>query len=252
MSVACQKQYTLTVKTPLVVDAYWTMEEAGIGVNKVDKVNGVALTPQVAAGFDSTGYNGGPGFIGNGLQSLESGSGNRLWNNPASPFLAITGNLGWSICMWIQVLNWDEFSSNLDILWLNGVSQSIEIHKHPFVTGFDFLISDNAGHPFLSPANFNPVLGVWYFLHVFYDPVLTQVGYQVNLGAAVLDPTVGVAFGQPQPGQLRITQNWQNSLGGPGTVATIIDEVAMKLSRILTPSEVAYLYNGGAGRTWPL
>lgn len=249
MSVACQKQYTLTVQTPIPVDAYWTMEEIGLATNRVDKVHSVALIPNAQTGIDAS-----TGKIGNGLGFYERGDTlGSIFTTPNTTNLSITNNLGWSCCMWINVLTADSFSSGQQITWSDGFLQSFQIHGTNFLGNYrvDFQIGDANGN-FFFPPNWFPVLGVWNFLHVFYDPVSQTVGWSINLGA----PNVAVGpipfFGEPNAAHFDIRDNFQNAPGGPGTLAVVIDEVAMKLTRIFTATELSSLYNGGAGRTWPL
>lgn len=110
-------------------------------------------------------------------------------------------------------------------------------------------VNDDNHNPF-APAPFRPTVGVWYFVHAFFEPVLGQVGYSINNGLNVYDPTVGATFNLFGTGRLQIGQTWSSS--DTTTNALTIDELGVKLDRNLTPGEVAYLYNAGLGRTWPL
>lgn len=252
MSIACQKQYTLTVQAAApTVDAYWTLQESGKLVNRVDNVHSIALVPNPNNVMDAT-----PGLFGNGLAFPESTA-----IIPSGFSTAVVAPLGiqtaggWSIFGWFKVPHWDTNNwFNTPTLELNG---EIIISWDPLGNGgfgpngpansVQFSTFDNNVNVF-QPANFVPVVGQWYFFHFFFDG--THVGYSINNGAPVFDLTGVAVFGAEPNGQLRVFADWVGV--NSGTIDVILDEIGFKLSRMLTGPEVTYLYNGGAGRTWPL
>lgn len=269
MSIACQKQYQLTVNpVSISPDAYWTLDEAA--GNRIDKVNATALVPGGGGILEAL-----PALFSNGVGFPEKGAGLSNLANTAVSTLAPQGG-GWSWWFWFNVQNWPPTIPapwNIPPTMLfgdpgfgPGAAYRITIVWDPTDTNLfcqDGLSlntvgtqwSDNSGNIYCG-APLPVTTGIWYFMHMFYDSVAGKVGYQVNHGSLVyatqgLGPPANPTFAGPnRNGQLNIAQQWV--LADTATVAVIIDEMGFKLSRMLTDSEVAYLYNAGNGRTWPL
>jgi len=257
MAVSCQKQITIKVNsgTPLA-SAYWTLQESGLATDRVDMVHSVHCVPNgLNVGLDAT-----PGLFGNGLGFTETGALCSIQSGPNDANLAITSANGWSMCFWFKVLHWADnlpFNTGWSVpptvsydASFGAQNASCVVQFDPLaVNGLTFTIQDNNLNNF-APANYFPVLGAWTFLHVFFDPATTKVGYQINNGAKVLDPTPGATFIASNGGSMNFFQTW--AFANTATMALIVDEVLLQLSRILTAAEVTYLFNGSAGRTWPL
>jgi len=252
MSVACQKQYSLTVQSAApTVDAYWTFQESGLATDRVDSVSGIHLVPKLNNANNAT-----PGLFGNGLGFPETSViGPSGFDTAFAVPLGIQTANGWSIFGWFKVPHWDagnwalvpsmELSGEIIISWdplgnggfgPNGPANSVQ-----------FSCLDNNVNV-LQPVNFVPTVGAWTFFHFFFDGA--HVGYSINNGVPVFDLTTVGSFGAEPNGKLSIFQNWV--AGSTGTIDVILDEVGFKLSRMLNAGEVTYLYNAGAGRTWPL
>lgn len=259
VSTSCSKNYTITIDSPVTVDAYWTFDRFSINgmgaLTQTDEVHGITLTDHSTGNGPTPPLQNVSGFIGDGLGYLMEGS--FAGTQTASPDtrVDIQSVNGWSIFFWFKVVTWSTnplpYSNYPDVQWTFANTSELDIQVGDFgVQEVLFNLVDDNSNTY-NPANFSPALGTWYFLHFFYDPVSQKVGYSINNGSAV------VAAGPPPSftpglggGFLEFFQRWPN----PDTANTgiIVDEFGMKLSRILTPSEVAFLYNSGAGRTWPL
>lgn len=261
MSTVCTKDYILTVNHALTLDAYWTFEQMAQDLvfpgswSIVDHVGSIPVT------WSGVWGPGGPnfplqlqsGFIGNGLSYIQEGSGAHFASANVEPKLKLQTANGWSVFFWFKVVNWAAaYSQYPQINWrfANNSDFFLQFGDFPAVHDLEFLIDDDNFNSY-TPANFPITLNTWYFLHLFYDPVATAVGYQVNNGSRVL------AAGPPplftpavSSGFLDFFQNWPAA--DTSNVGLMVDEFGMKLSRILTPTELSFLYNSGSGRTWPL
>jgi hypothetical protein len=255
MSIACQKALAITVNPAApVVDAYWTFDEAA--GNAVDKVHGIILTPANAPGTGGQTLGRAPALFSNGLNFFFDAGGsatpqifNGAFAGDNEVNLRNQGN-GFSWTGWFKYISTTGVAG--------GVSSSI---------GFtDVFIQDKGEIDFNARANapfwaytdalgvnnsvFFPNLtaGVWVFFHFFYDATIKRVGFSLNNAAPALSPDLNLSF----PSSLFGTYfMFGNGLLGASTNIEF-DEFAFKLSRPFTAAEVTYLYNGGAGRTWPL
>ena len=247
MSTTCTKDYILTVNHGLTVNAYWTFSESGSSSDRVDSVAALHLVPNAQTALTDE-----PGRFTNGLGFLERGT----FSNFITAIVAQLANTGpgFSIFFWFNVSDWPSaanYAVNPFIEMTQLGSSGFFIKWVPDGLGGQLVIqvNDDNHNPF-APAPFRPTLGVWYFVHAFFDPVLTQVGYSINNGSNLYDPTLGATFAPFPNGRLQIGQTW--SSGDTTTNAITIDELGFRLDRKLTPTEVAFLYNSGSGRTWPL
>lgn len=247
--VSCSKEYTLTVDSSLIVAAYWAFSESGDSADRVDSVASVHLIPNVTP----SAFNSAPGKFANGFGFEENGSGDFQNFNPivGEPTLRIQSSNGWSVFLWFKINSWGLFWATEPLIDFTQIGSPAElrIQTDSFAAHqLDIFGSDDLHNSF-SPTPFSPTLATWYFLHVFFDPILGQVGYSINNGAAVMDVTPMV-FGARAAGNLQLFEAW--GAGTTGNIDVVIDEMGFKLDRNLTPAEVSFLYNSGAGRTWPL
>ena len=174
-----------------------------------------------------------------------------MWNGSFDTLnvagLAYDGASGFSLFGWVKI-NVEELCGVGPKIYLNiDGSNDIEI---------EFANNANAGNAFASWFS-NPeigpngdmfddvTVGVWQFFHLFYDPLLTKIGFSVNNGANQYS-AAGIVFPASATGSFQF---------GSLTAITIdvtFDEIGVKMDDMLTAAEVTYLYNAGAGRTWPL
>lgn len=265
MSTSCQKALKLTVNSvPIGPDAYWTLDEAA--GNRVDKVHAINLTPGGGGLITAQ-----PALFSNGLGFAEKGAGVSNLATPVTANLRIQTNNGWSWCFWFKVQDWAPpvpapWNQSPTLLWAGGATFAITVIWDPVDTALfcqDGSVPNSVGFQF-SDNNLNlycgvplvVAIGAWNFAHVFYDPVAAQCGYQINNGVRINapqgsgPPSAPLFAGPSANANLIFSQNWR--LADTTNIPVIVDEMLFKLSRVLTPTEVAFLYNGGAGRTWPI
>lgn len=245
---------------PTDIDAWWTFEGPvpdGSGSQMyVDSINSIQLD---SSNFFAPPYpmQSTPGLKGNALTFVDTGANAGFASQNLEPKLKLTGS-GWSLFFWFNVVHWADdppFGTGwsrpptLDLKWGPG---EVFIQFDPLDNGtgpnkITIDVTDDNFNDYLTTLPISPTVGAWTFFHIFFDPVLTQVGYQLNNGAKVLDPTAGVVFAPNATGFLDLFQSW-GSLSS-SQVSLQIDELGLKLSGMLTPAEATSLYNAGAGRT---
>lgn len=87
--------------------------------------------------------------------------------------------------------------------------------------------------------------GEWHMLAVIYDDAAGVVKWSVDAGAWTSSETVTWAVPPCDSGSIQFLRpTLSDSLG--------VDECGIWLGHALSDANVAYLFNGGAGRTWPL
>lgn len=252
MSVACQKRYTLTVNAAPSLSAYWTFEESGF-VDRVDKVKSIHMTDVTGNGITNT-----PGLFGNGMGFFETASANNLFNTGPTTALAFSGS-GFSYFFWMKVLLWDAVNYAFGPLvstagqFFNGANlwEMLAFLDSPSKhLKFQY---DDASLNNITLPDYVVTLGQWFFVHIFYDPVSSTWGYSINNGSPLTaNLPCGSLFVCPLSaafGFAGLRQVWTG--GNTGTLAAVVDELGIKLDRMLNASELGYLYNGGVGRTWP-
>lgn len=254
MNLSCSKALTLTIQSAIPpIQGYWTFDEVGGAPSRFDKLNNLLLATIVGDnGFPSIT----PGLIGNALAitsmpgvSAINPNGDPTGNTTFPPLRCINGQF--SFWFWFNVRDWTnnytifptiffacvfpQANINLTIKWLANVQQ----------LGVAFTDVNGVG---FNPAHFTPVLNAWTFLHLFVNA--TTFGYSINNGAPIL------AAGSPtlvDTGSNQFIQIFQQSNGGGlNDTAVAIDELGVLCGSVLTPNQLAFLFNGGAGRTWPL
>lgn len=246
--ITCSRPLSITITGASLASFYWTLDEAGTAANRVDKVAALPLFPSGAGNV----ITGAPALFNNGLAFIEAATFSS-YDSGTDPQLKIQGAAGYSFWGWFKVLDWPVFPSysvEKQFRFHNTLGPSIDntmvwdsFNKH-----VEFTFNDNAFNTY-NLADFVPVTGTWYFFHMFFDPVSTKVGYSINNGANVLGPA-GAAYVANTNGIITLSQTW--ALPDTATNALLLDEFGVNLSRILTPAEVTFLYNAGAGRTWPV
>jgi hypothetical protein len=91
-----------------------------------------------------------------------------------------------------------------------------------------------------------PVGGGWHFFHFFFDPGSLDFGFSIDNGSKHYSGMGPFTWVATPSGYIELFQV------GSSSEDVYIDELGFKFDKILTDAQVTYLYNGGAGRTWPL
>lgn len=233
-TVKCTKAFTLSVE-PLSQQpkAYWKMEE-GNGANRIDAVGGVIASPGGSGSVNQV-----AGQVNFGANFVCSGVGGNA--NLSTASVASLAQLGTGIArvFWFKYNSIGAFTMgsaytygavSFDTRAPSGILTAFISSPSPTIT---------VTHPTAL------VLGTWYFIRSFYDPTTGKVGIQLNNGTEYTS-TGTAALATSVNGAIGIATNSAFAL--PGNC--VIDEHGFWTTK-LSSSEVAYLYNGGAGRTYP-
>ncbi len=253
MGISCSKEYTLTVNSGLDVNEYWTMEETAHN----DRVGKVADTHLVyGGGAGHLTVNEGPGVYGNSLQC----HGNGFVPFGTNPILAVPGDgvlalknagNGFSLFCWVYISNPPDMAMDIFVQFgtSGNRSQKGSLGWNPEVAGIELSGTDSNG-TFWALAPTPPPLGVWFFGHIFYNQTLGKMGVQINNGAPEYTVASGLVYSASDLGWIEVT--WPSAAFSVTDTTERVDEMGIITTRMLTPTEVTFLYNSGAGRTWPL
>lgn len=251
----CSRKYTIKVDVCAAsLGAYWTMDESS--GSRVDQVAGVALkdTGQPAPGTGIVGFNAVAGLYSNCLHFYNKGAtgsfqnliGQPGFNEPSSdiPSLKVNG-CGYSMCGWLKIVSYGNTRGGFGFVigppYLGWINNGITVQ---FDSGSQFMAVNNYQN-FLGLTF--PALGTWFFFHAFYNHTTHKYGFSVNNGPAV----TGFLSGDPLPGYVTQVSFSQGGYLG-STNEWMIDEFCLGVTDMFTPAQIAYLYNGGSGRTWPI
>lgn len=215
--------------------SYWKLDEAS-GL-RADSTGTNDLT-------DNAGVTQAVGKIGNAGQFTAAS--NNFLSHANNSSLQI-GATSFTITCWVflddlaadhgLVSRWDTVAGQLEYTLEYNAAGGNRFKANLSTTGSNFpsVVADAFGAPSLS---------TWYFLLLSFDLPTTTVKIQVNNGAANTSNLGASIFAANQVFRIgRRNAGGQNHSGR-------IDEVGF-WKRILTASELAALYNGGSGLTYP-
>ncbi len=249
MPVVCYKPFQIKVdcSNPWTeVLRYYTMEETGNNP-RVDKVAGNVLIHEGPLLIDSK-----PGLYGNSVHfySFNPGgiSGGTLHN---SPYVNLpTNNVGFSVAGWFNILHLTPDYSSVGFGFRDSVSSDMAQAALSFGTGTAsaLQIIDRGGQYFNTPVSAPFPIGEWAFFHMFWDVCSKQAGYSINDGPEVLSGS-NLVLGSFDEYWLEFA-DWSYAPEVPTEI--LYDEVIVSLGGKLKPTHLSYLYNSGAGRTWPI
>lgn len=232
-TISCQKLWTLTVGTPPSADAYWTLNEG----------NGFFQTLS-----DSTGnnrflqailnYNGStPALFSNG--ALCTSAGPDLEMNGTIPY----SQVGWSVWGWVKILSTGPVNDNTTkIIVLGNTNMAVMAIGSSIDPGNVHLTEAVLGNELY----LNITAATWHFFHLFYSHSTQKVGLSFDNGVpSVLPSTTSDA------GVTVLDFSLLFQINDP-SVQVLYDEIGMIGSGVLNATQLAYLYNSGSGRTWPI
>lgn len=235
MSLACYKQYTVNVTVPITASAYWTLDEAAGSADRADSVGTADLLPlgitaPGAAGLISLGVPFTAVFGGKGYSATNAALGH------------VAGD-SYSLWGWFKL---DELG-NGDGTGAPGVRIGHDFNRFIYIALGESIDPDPIKIETWNDTVYLPAtLGAWTFFHLFYLVTLQQFGYSINAGFETVLPTA-VVYGNYATGALTLEQRWTSFPNGSVT----LDEIGFSKNHKLTSAEVNFLYNGGAGRTYP-
>lgn len=224
----------MTVTAPVTVSAYWTLNEG----------NGFFQTLA-----DSTGnnrylqailnYNGStPALFSNG--ALCTAGGPNLQMNSFIPY----AETGWSVWGWVKILSTGPVSDDTAMVFVygSGAYEAVLAIGSSTDPGNVHLTE----HVLANELYLNITVGDWHFFHLFYDHAMQKIGVSFDNGAANYLPST-----TSDSGQTGLDVNIGFDVNEP-LLQVLYDEVGIIASQVLTPAQLTYLYNSGAGRTWPI
>lgn len=238
-TIACTKNYSIVVNPGLNLTAYYTLDSSQpVTGDLIDSVAGLHMFKQAGAASPNV-----PALISNGLQRTLALSTTYTTGQVAPLHYPNTG--GWSLFGWFKINSNGPVNVGSEItVGVGNGSLFLDLGNTTNPQNLEVSWTD-AG--FQSVQTYLPIsVGAWHFFHLYYDPVAQQVGISFDNGAPTLTG-VGVSFTVAATGLL----NFFGPAAGSG-VDAIWDEIGIKFDRKLTSAEQTYLYNSGAGRTWPL
>ncbi len=264
------------------LEFWWPMEEAS--GDRIDVIQSVHLTPayDLLVLFPETpAIDSDTGKVNDGVHFKQYVGGRRL-SKAAVTTLAYSGG-GFDFSFWIKFSAFgasyvdpedpDVFDGaagqvemNYDLT--NSPSEGSATCRLKFTTtdgryydNLNFGITDIGGGGGLTDdVALTPVADTWYFIRWFFTggsyPTGGKCGLQINNGAIHLTSS-NIFLPSYTKASLRINQAGNTGtnpiFGDPTAVAEefIMDELAFAKGHYLSSAEASYLYNSGAGRTYP-
>lgn len=210
--------------------AYWTLDEPG--GNRADSV-GSNLLAETSGTIDSV-----VGKVGNGADFEAADS--EFFEVADNPDLS-TGDIDFTLAGWVKLeseATYQELISKYD----SAVLSEYSLYYSPAADRFILEIYNNAGVKVGSVNSGAAVsTGTWYFIAAWHDATANTVNIVVNNDPAQSSATTGAPS--------NTTANLR--MGADSTAETtfldgVMDEWGF-WKRLLTPQEIAALYNGGNG-----
>lgn len=245
----CLKAFRLEVINASDILAWWTLEEAADP--RIDSAHGTELNRTF--GFNDT-TSAGPGKVNLGFRmqastpTFETLMSSGLFVPSSSPDLGD----GLSFAFWAKFDAWHEATA----LFVDGY---VTFPAQNFFLSFEWLsfngpdgnislTCENGVDSFQLEVPFAPVAGTWHFFHVFW--LAGQFGVSVDNGVEQLSPD-SVAISGGIADSMAMDLGMLSGSAAAGNTDLTFDEVGF-FPRKLTAAQVAYLYNAGTGRTWPV
>lgn len=243
----CLKTFSLEVVSEEQILAWFPFEEAVDP--RVDAVHGAQMVLDFSINATRAA---GAGKVGNALR-LQSASNifSLTMDTPAgtvSPSAPLMAD-GFSYVFWIkrdQFLNADQIFLGTPMDVPGDYFNLIFVWEQ--APSFISITCENSVDSFNYRKSFFPVtLGDWYFFHIFWKD--GTFGYQINNGAENLSPDALFIGDTPTLMYPRCGFHCNTAVAGNSDLS--IDEWAIS-GKKFTPAQLTYLYNAGAGRTWPV
>lgn len=234
MSTLCSKQWTITISAPSNITAYWTLNESTGSTNRLDSTGGNSTL--IPTGVTAPGV---PALISNGVQFTGVFGGNSYSTQALAPAISYVAGNSLSFWGWFKINSLGNIAGNGTLVAYDSFQCSIFLAAGSLTDPQPMAISSTLGTVYVPVS-----LGAWHFFHLFYDHSILQFGYSLDNGPEVLLP--GTIDPVSSGGDFELRQGFV--LNGD----VIFDEVGLLTTSKLTPAQVTYLYNGGAGRTWPI
>lgn len=244
--MTCSKSLSIAITEP-VMGEWWAFETSP-SANQIGAINGTPLLPHGTA-MQST-----AGKILNGarMRSVNGATDFSYFDSAASANLLYDGNgataYGWIFfdngapAIQLMVHQYDFYDAGAVRVGLmgwefNGFASLMTVYVQSFPGAYsEFTFA-------LAPTN-----GTWMFYRLFYDHVTKQVGLQLDNGI-IRRSTAGVVTLPASATGLVAVMSFR-ATGALGANTAILDEVGF-FPRFHSDAQASFVYNGGAGRTWP-
>lgn len=236
MSATCTKEFFLHVGSVSVI-SYWKFNEAAAGDVRDDSVSSNDLTPDLGGGLSVV-----AGKIGNaaGFDTLNRG----LISLAPSSDLIYDPARGITFMGWIKSTD-TAFVDFNNLFTLESLDAPFNQWSFSFGTGLNnvnFNCNDGVNIDGISKAI---VLGTWHFMRAWIDPTDNKMRFQLDLGSITVGTVVLSNFEVATQSQVRM------STSVFGTVrAKQFDEFGV-WDGVVSNATAAFIYNSGAGRTYP-
>lgn len=252
-TISCSKAFSIVIEeavTGPIPDAWWKMDEAS--GSRVDQVAALALGETVDPVASMVGKVGTAASFFSYPPPGPPGPTNPTLALGATPALDYIDGTDITVCGWFRIVAGDVANSELFLFlqsWANGPSTfQMVLTYNENLYGANQLalgVSNNFSPPGLelALASFTPTPGTWIFWTITYDASTGVISLYLNnaLEAAVAT----ILF----PGASH-TATTMSLAAGIASATVGMDEVAIFLKTV-TAAERAFLYNSGAGRTYP-
>jgi hypothetical protein len=218
---------------------FWGMDETDAAATKVDAVAGVGLILQRGTGAIAAGLHGNAlRFTGDNVSQEWQASDEHLLHAAGASF---------SLLAWFKVVSAGQPSSQggpgFDYLpydgglWFRCGANSVLPHSAR--------VAPQSGS---DDSAFDPAVGAWHLLHLFYDAAAQRFGWSLDGGTETVWPT---AVDMPATTGAGGILDFVTGFPGPdGEV--LIDDVGLISAGKLPAADVTWLYNSGQGRAWPI
>lgn len=234
--MTCSKSFAITIDSSGNPLAYWTFSNANVNA-ETDSESGETLTAVPGAGTIVSVA----GRVGLGLAFTDF-----AYMQQQSPVLAYTGN-GFAIAFWVfyPTPTGNDPQVTATFQWnLSGGGDFMSMaFSHGATAGvieLDLFLNGNPADT-LDIADLL-AFDTWHFIAIGYDPTTGKLSGSVNGGAVTDSGGSNVIAVSADPLSYLL-------LGGSENVR--LDEVGV-FPHVLSAAQISYLFNGGAGRTYPL
>jgi hypothetical protein len=216
---------------------WWTMNEAS--GNRVGSVSGITMAPTGSAAS-------GTGLIGNALEFPGEDSG-RLEADPVAASLAYTAGQDLSFSYWVKLTDAIGDRMPAFMFWIRDPPTSkafVEAYSWDGPTRYvDAFVVSGSIYGFYEQDPYSPAQDTWYHWVILYDATTHLLSLYED-GALIGSSTDEVTLPSGQNNILRFNRE---TLSTPG----LIDEFGVWIDHKLTAGQISWLYNSGAGRTYP-
>lgn len=241
MSFTCSRPFSIAVRVPFRLAAYWPFEEVyGVNFNPAtwtDKVQSLII-----GGFENDSF--ASGFIGRGRRVTN-------WSANYENGLAYDASFnGFSTWFWMRKVGAGDPQVQMDLsssLFPAAPSYFLYLTWYPLIPQLRVHLDTDSGSADIVVAvpgwSADWATEEWCFCCITYTQADGKLRFYDGINPVVVSAASCVMQSVPD-GRVRMFQ-----IGGTSSAAA--DELGLSVKDVLTPAQVAAVYNAGAGITWP-